>query len=309
MTLNQLRTFLAVADHESVHGAAQELVVTQAAVSASLAALQRALGLALVTPDGRGLRLTDAGRAYAGYVRRILGLLDEAGLAAAACADPERGELRIAAVTTAAEQVVPGILGGFRRVHPLTGVRLEAGNRDPVRWLLDRHLVDLVVGGRPEPGWEVAVQAVRPHELVVVAAPDLAADAARAAAPGDAAGLLAWLARQTWLLREPGSGTRASTAALLAEVDIAPLALMVGSNGAIRESARVGLGVTLVSRDAVAAELAAGTLAEIGVPGTPLHRDWYLVARRDPLPPPAARLVHHVLHTGAFRAPDQEDPR
>jgi DNA-binding transcriptional LysR family regulator len=308
MTLNQLRTFLAVAEHESVHGAAQELVVTQAAVSASLAALQKALGLALVTPDGRGLRLTDAGRAYAGYVRRIVGLLDEAGLAAAACADPERGELRIAAVTTAAEQVVPGILGGFRRDHPLTGVRLEAGNRDQVRSLLDRHLVDLVVSGRPEPGWEVAVHAVRPHELVVVAAPDLAADAARAAAPGDAAGL-AWLARQTWLLREPGSGTRASTAALLAEVDIAPLALMVGSNGAIRESARVGLGVTLVSRDAVAAELSGGTLAEIGVPGTPLHRDWYLLGRREELPPPASRLVDHVLHTGAFRAPDQEEPR
>jgi len=142
-----------------------------------------------------------------------------------------------------------------------------------------------------------------------VAAPDLAAGAARAARPGDAAGLLAWLSRQTWLLREPGSGTRASTAALLAEVDIAPLALMVGSNGAIRESARVGLGVTLVSRDAVAAELAAGTLAEIGVPGTPLHRDWYLLARREELPPPASRLVGHVLHTGAFRAPDQEDPR
>jgi LysR family transcriptional regulator, low CO2-responsive transcriptional regulator len=314
VTLNQLRTFLAVAEHESVHGAARQLVVTQAAVSASLAALQKTLGLALVAPDGRGLRLTDAGREYAGYVRRILGLLDEAGLAAAARADPERGELRIAAVTTAAEQVVPAILGGFRRDHPLTGVRLEAGNRDQVRSLLDRHQVDLVVGGRPEPGWEVTVHAVRPHELVVVAAPGLAAGAARAAGPGGRpdqrrAGLLAWLARQTWLLREPGSGTRASTAALLAELDIAPLALMVGSNGAIRESARVGLGVTLVSRDAVAAELAAGALAEIGVPGTPLHRDWYLVARREPLPPPAARLAAHVLHTGAFRAPDQEDPR
>jgi len=321
VTLNQLRTFLAVAEHESVHGAAQELVVTQAAVSASLAALQKALGLALVAPDGRGLRLTDAGRAYAGYVRRILGLLDEAGLVAAACADPERGELRIAAVTTAAEQVVPGILGGFRQDHPLTGVRLEAGNRDQVRSLLDRHLVDLVVSGRPEPGWEVAVHAVRPHELVVVAAPGLAADAARVAGPGDAAapvgaadlrdaaGLLAWLARQTWLLREPGSGTRASTAALLAEMDIAPLALMVGSNGAIRESARVGLGITLASRDAVAAELAAGQLAEIGVPGTPLHRDWYLLARREELPPPASRLVEHVLHTGAFHTPGQRDDR
>jgi DNA-binding transcriptional LysR family regulator len=306
MTLNQLRTFLAVADHGSVHGAAQELVVTQAAVSASLAALQKALGLALVAPDGRGLRLTEAGREYAGYARRILGLVDEAGRAAAARADPERGELRIAAVTTAAEQVVPAILGGFRREHPLTGIRLEAGNRDQVRSLLDRHQVDLVAGGRPEPGWEVAVHAVRPHELVVVAAPDLAADAAQSSGPDQ---LLAWLARQTWLLREPGSGTRASTAALLAELDIAPLALMVGSNGAIRESARVGLGVTLVSREAIAAELASGALAEIGVPGTPLHRDWYLVARRESLPPPAARLVGHVLHTGAFRAPDKEDTR
>ena len=307
VTLNQLRTFLAVADHESVHGAARDLVVTQAAVSASLAALQKALGLALVAPDGRGLRLTDAGREYASYARRIVGLLDEAGRAAAARADPERGELRIAAVTTAAEQVVPAILGGFRREHPLTGIRLESGNRDQVRSLLDRHQADLVVSGRPEPGWEVTVHAVRPHELVVVAAPDLAASAARAAGPGDTPGLLAWLARQTWLLREPGSGTRASTAALLAELDMAPLALMVGSNGAIRESARVGLGVTLVSRDAVAAELASRALAEIPVPGTPLHRDWFLVARPETLPPPADRLVHHVLHTEAFRAPDQED--
>jgi DNA-binding transcriptional LysR family regulator len=306
VTLNQLRTFLAVADHESVHGAAQELVVTQAAVSASLAALQKALGLALVAPDGRGLRLTDAGREYAGYVRRILGLLDEAGLAAAARADPERGELRIAAVTTAAEQVVPAILGRFRREHPLTGVRLEAGNRDRVRSLLDRHQVDLVVSGRPEPGWDVAVHAVRPHELVVVAAPDLAEQAHHTAGP---AGLLTWLGRQTWLLREPGSGTRASTAALLAELDIAPLTLIVGSNGAITESASVGLGVTLASRDAVAGGLASGRLAELAVPGTPLHRDWYLAGRRESLPPPAARLVGHVLHTGAFRTPDQEDPR
>ena len=175
MTLNQLRSFLAVADNGSVRAAAEELVVTQAAVSASVAALQKSLGVALITPDGRGLRLTDAGTSYARYARRILGLLDEAARAAAAAADPERGELRIAAVTTAAEQIVPGILGDFRRRHPQTGVRLEAGNRDRVRGLLDRHQVDLVLGGRPEPAWDVVVHAVRAHELVVVAAPELAA--------------------------------------------------------------------------------------------------------------------------------------
>ena len=229
MTLNQLRSFLAVAESGSVRAAAEDLVVTQAAVSASIAALQKSLGVALVTPDGRGLRLTDAGASYARYARRILGLLDEAGRAAVAAADPERGELRIAAVTTAAEQIVPGILGGFRRRHPQTGVRLEAGNRDRVRSLLDRHQVDLVLTGRPEPAWDVVVHAVRAHELVVVAAPELSAAAkagmregAGVTAGQERDGLLPWLARQTWLLREPGSGTRASTDALLADLDISP---------------------------------------------------------------------------------------
>ena len=297
MTLNQLRTFLAVAETGSVRAAAEQLVVTQAAVSASLAALQRSLAVALVVPDGRGLRLTEAGRAYAGYVRRILGLLDEASLAARSAADPDRGELRIAAVTTAAEQIIPAILGGFRIRYPHTGIRLEAGNRDRVHALLDRHQVDIILGGRPGPGWNVTVHAIRPHELVVVAAPDLAARARTAD------GLLAWLARQTWLLREPGSGTRATTDTLLAELDIAPPMLVVGSNGAIRESARVGLGVTLVSRDGVADELSAGKLAVIDVPATPLHRDWYLIAQPGALVPPAARLVEHAIAAGGFRRP------
>ncbi len=304
MTLNQLRTFLAVAETGSVRAAAEQLVVTQAAVSASLAALQRSVGMPLIRPEGRGLRLTSAGEQYAAYVHRILGLLDEARRAAAAAADPERGELRIAAVTTAAEQIVPGLLSGFRRVNPHTGVLLEAGNRDRVRALLEHHQVDLAVAGRPEPGWDVRVHAVRAHELVVVSSPGLAAQSRAAAAAGQA-GMPEWLSRQPWLLREPGSGTRLSTEALLAELDITPSTLTVGSNGAIRESAAVGLGVTLVSRDAVAQELASGRLAEIGVPGTPLHRDWYLLANPGRLPLPAARLVAHVLGSSDFHLPGQ----
>jgi LysR family transcriptional regulator, low CO2-responsive transcriptional regulator len=299
LTLNQLRTFLAVAETGSVRAAAEQLVVTQAAVSASLAAMQRSLGLQLIRPDGRGLRLTSAGEEYAAYAHRVLGLLDEARLAAAAAADPERGELRIAAVTTAAEQIVPGLLSGYRRQHPHTGVLLEAGNRDRVRTLLEHHRVDLALAGRPEPGWDVRVHAVRPHELVVVSAPELAAESVAAgsgpAGAAGASGMLRWLSRQAWLLREPGSGTRLSTEALLAELDITPPTLTVGSNGAIRESAAVGLGVTLVSRDAVAQELASGRLAEVRVPGTPLHRDWYLIAHPGRLPRPAARLVALVL--------------
>jgi DNA-binding transcriptional LysR family regulator len=283
-----------------VRAAAQDLVVTQAAVSASLAALQKSLGVALLEPDGRGLRLTAAGQAYAGYARRGLGLLDEAGRAAAAAADPERGELRIAAVTTAAEQILPGLLRGFRTRYP-AGDPAGSGNRDRVRGLPRPASGGPVLGGRPEPGWNVQVLAVRAHQLVVVAAPGLAATAGPEAAIRDT-DLLPWLAQQAWLLREPGSGTRAATDALLTELDIAPLTLMVGSNGAIRESASVGLGVTLISREAVAAELADRRLVALPVPGTPLHRDWYLgAAAPGTLPRAAARLVAHVLAHGGFQ--------
>ncbi|GAB3301669.1 hypothetical protein GCM10027563_47660 [Parasphingorhabdus pacifica] len=74
-----------------------------------------------------------------------------------------------------------------------------------------------------------------------------------------------WLSRQTWLLREPGSGTRAATDELLARLETRPLTLTVGANVAIRESIIAGLGVTLISRDAVRRELAERRLLVLGL--------------------------------------------
>jgi DNA-binding transcriptional LysR family regulator len=98
------------------------------------------------------------------------------------------------------------------------------------------------------------------------------------------------LARQVWLLREPGSGTRASTEELLERLGIAPPILTLGSNGAIRESVRVGLGVTLISRDAVRRELRDGTLRQWRCPGLPLERAWHAVGVADEQLPPTAGL-------------------
>lgn len=260
----RLRALVELADTGSVRGAAKRLVVTESSVSAAVSALAADLGVPLVRRNGRGVLLTPAGERYAGYARRILGLHDEALAAARGEAEPGRGLLRLAAVTTAGEHVVPGLLASFRARHPDVTLHLEVGHKDRVWPLLSQHDVDLVLAGRPPDELAVGIRALSPNTLSVVGPPGQAAGFA----PG----------RATWLMREPGSGTRETCHALLAALEIEPAQLTLGSPGAVVAAAEAGLGVTLVSRHAVTRQLAEGTLVELPMPGTPLHRPWHAVS-------------------------------
>lgn len=274
MTLSQLRTFVAVADTGSVRAAAERLVVTRPTVSAALSALQDSLGIQLVERAGRGLRLTHAGEVYAGYARRVLGLLEEA---AAATSEPQRSRLRLAAVTTAGEHVLPQVLASFLRRWPSIELELDVGTRERVEELLVAHEADLAVTGRPPSG--LVTRAVRPNELVVVGAERIDPTTA------------------PWLMREPGSGTRATTEALLGELGLDPPLLTLGSNGAVVAGAAAGLGVTLVSRDAVARELDSDELVVLALEGTPLSRPWHAVTHTTAVPA-ASLLLDHLLDSG-----------
>ena len=299
LTLGQLRTFLAVASTGSVRAAADQLVVTQPAVSSALAAVRKQVGVALVMRDGRGLRLTPAGEALAERARAALALLDEAVAAARGEADPDRGRLRLASVTTAGEHLAPPLLASFLADHPEVTVSLEVGNRRRVADLLAHHEVDLAIGGRPPPGAETL--AMRANGLVVVGA-SRRTGAGRAAGRRRARGRVVTkteLDTATWLLREPGSGTRATAEAFLEELGIAPRILTFGSNGAVLESVRIGLGITLISADAVAGDVAGGTLEEWQHPGLPLERPWHLLGRAgESLAPTPDRFLAHLLRSG-----------
>lgn len=294
MTPSQLRTFLAVASTGSVHGAAAELVVSQPAVSTAVATLQRELGVLLVNRSGRGVVLTDAGQVLSEYAQTILALLDEGRRAARAAADPERGTLRLAAVTTAGEQVLPGLLASFREQHPQVEIVLEVGNRQRVWELLQAHRADLAIGGRPPVGSDLQPVATAPNELVVVAAPSPPGRRRRGRVRPTMVGVEE-LAGRTWLVREPGSGTRAATEELFSELDLEPVRLTIGSNGAIREAAVAGLGIALMSRAAVRRHLDDATLEEWTAGPLPLERPWYLVRRRrGPLVAAASLFYDHL---------------
>jgi len=295
MTLGQLRTFLEVARCGSIVGAAATLVVTEPSVSAAVGALKRELGVALVERSGRGIRLTPAGEELAKYAAQILGLSDRAVRAAREAAGGV-GLLRVVGVTTAGEYVLPPILAEFRARHPQVQVALEVGNRATAIGRLLSHEADLAVGGRPPAESGIQGEPFLENALVVVGTRD---HPLRARRTMEARALVG----ETWLLREPGSGTRETTEEFWAGEGIAPTSVMtVGSNGAIKQAAAVGLGVTLMSVHAVRAELESGDLARLRVKGTPLRRSWHVqYLQGSPLPPCAEHLLDLLRERSSTR--------
>jgi DNA-binding transcriptional LysR family regulator len=289
-SLYQLRTFLEVARLGSVQEAAESLVVSQPAVSAALAGLQKTVGVKLTERDGRGIRLTDAGKAFELSGRRIVSLLEDAERRAREIADASEGRLRIAAVTTAAEHLAPNMLHRFRLQQPEASVDLDVGNHMYV-WDRLRHWeADLVIGGRPPLDLPLRTLATRTHELIVIA-------------PADDSFALLPLGEATWLVREPGSGTRAATESAFTAMGIDPPRLSITSNGAIGACVRAGLGYSLVSRDAVRNDLQAGHLRQIDTPVTPISSRWHLVAASDrELPLSARRFVSFAIEHCQFAA-------
>jgi DNA-binding transcriptional LysR family regulator len=278
---------VAVADSGSVREAARRLTVTESAVSAALAALAREVRTPLVERVGRGLRLTPPGEAYARYARQILGLHEEALAAARSGHDPERGRVRVAAVTTAGEHLLPDQLASFLGAYPEIDLRLEVGSSERIWAMFAAHEADLVVGGRP-PAYvaDAVIGATRQNLLVVVAAPAVARRFD--------------LASTRWLEREAGSATRAHGEALLSGLEADPRRLTLGSSGAVIAGAVAGLGATLAPREAVKQHIESGVLTEVPVPGTPLRRPWHAVTHRQP-PAAASLLVGHLATREGWR--------
>ncbi len=280
VTLNQLSSFLAVAREGSVSGAAEKLYVSQPSISAAVSALSRELDVELTERVGRGIGLTAAGLAFRPYAADVLGLIDQGRKAAREAADVSMRSLRIIAVATAAEFVVPSLLRAFTASNPEISLTLEVTNRDSLFDRVLEHEADVAIAGRPPDDERIAGHSFLPNELALIAGPGdpLAVD--RAVRPEE-------LASRVWLMRESGSGTRQLVTEFLTDHDIRPQTLTLGSNGAIKEAVRLGLGVSLQSRVAVEHELSAGALTEIRVRGGLPQREWYALHSATVPPRPA----------------------
>ena len=277
-SFRQLATFHTVARLGSVSAAAEEMHLTQPAVSIQIGVLEASAQTPLLQRNGRGIRLTEAGELLAAYAGRILDLWREAGEEMATLQGVFSGTLRVGAVTTA-EYLLPPLLVTFANQNPKVKVKLQVGNRDEIVRMLAGQEIDVAIMGRPPAELKTDSSAFARHPMAFLAAPN------HPLMHEPKLGIES-LGTAHILVRERGSGTRTTVERIFKD---AGLHLRIGSemssNEAIKQMCAAGFGVAFLSLHACVLELETHRLAMLPMADHPIERDWYVMhLAAKPLP-------------------------
>jgi LysR family transcriptional regulator, low CO2-responsive transcriptional regulator len=297
-TLRQLRVFSAVARHLSFARAAEELGLTAPAVSMQIKELEAEVGLPLFDRTSRKVTLTMVGEYVMAYTQRVLAAMRDAEDMVARFRGLRTGVLDVAMVSTA-KYFLPRLLARFRDEHPGVEVRLQVGNnREEVAALMREGSVELAIMGRPPKNWPSRAEpfAMHPHGLITcIEHPFARMEKVSARA----------LMTEGFIVREPGSGTRAALDEFMEAYHMRPHVIMqMSSNEAIKQAVMAGMGVALLSLHTVGLELVHNLIAAPETEGLPLMRRWHVVnTLAKTLSPPAEAFRYFILETGeAFLA-------
>ncbi|MDI5921900.1 LysR family transcriptional regulator [Halomonas sp. LR5S13] len=283
LTFRQLQVFRAVYDQHSYSRAAETLGLTQPAVSAQIRQLEQALGQPLFKYAGRTLHLLPAADALAASTRAIFGQVSRLQMTLSDMAGTIRGELNLAAVSTA-QYVVPYLLARFRAHYPNVQVRLRVCNRRQALERLAERCDDLVIMARVPEDEALVFMPILDNEMIPVVWPGHPLLEAKAPTLED-------FARHYVLMREPGSGVRSAFEELAADQDVQlQHAIELGTNEAVKQGVMAQLGVSVLPRLAVRLEVEAGLLAPLALPGFPLRHSWCTVHPRERFPTPVTEL-------------------
>lgn len=282
-TLRQLKVFETVARLGSYTRAAEQLHLTQPAVSMQVKQLEDAAGLALFEQLGKKIYLTPAGQEMNHYCRAIAQQLDEVERVMEEIKGMKRGRLVIAVASTA-NYFAPRLLATFSHHHPQITISLDVTNREGLLGHLDNNDIDLVVMGRPPEGLGLVAEPFTENPLVVIAPPNHSlAKASRIP--------LERLQKETFLVREPGSGTRTAMERFFAEKEVQlTTGMEMSSNEAIKQAVQAGLGLGIVSIHTLELELETRRLTVLDVESFPILRHWYVVHRQGKRLSPVAQL-------------------
>jgi DNA-binding transcriptional LysR family regulator len=276
ITFRQVRVFTEVARRLSFVRAAEALHLTPPAVTMQVKELEAAVGLPLFDRRGRSISLTTTGEYFLVYARRLVSTLKDAEDA----------------------------MARFHEEHAGVEARLSvAGSRERLVELLHAGEVDLAIMGRPPKELATRAEPFAAHPLVFVGPPR------HALARAEQASVEA-LSRETFIVREPGSGTRKAMDDFFRTHHVAvPIAMEMSSNETIKQAVMAGMGLSFLSLHTIGLELTHGLIARLEVEGTPIMRTWNLVHLPSKLLSPAAEAFRYfVLEQGEKQLAKHDAP-
>ena len=293
VSLRQLKVFEAAASNRSFSKAAQLLHLTQPGVSMHIKELESNAGLPLFERIGKKLFVTEAGEELLIRAREILRSIKAADEALDGLKGLRRGRINLAVVSTA-KYFVPQLLASFRKEYPELEIRLAVNNRTSVIEQLVANEVDLAIMGRSPDSLNMVAEPFAQNPHVVIAAPDHPL-ASRSHIPAAA------LAKESFIVREPGSGTRLAMQQFFEAANVQfKVAMEMASNETIKQAVMAGMGVSFISIHTIGLELQTQRLAVLDVRGLPMIRQWHvahLAGKR--LSPMAAAFKEFVLENGS----------
>lgn len=274
LSLRQLQVFESVARHMNHSRAAAELFLSQPAVSMQIKQAEQTIGMPLFEQVGKKLFLTEAGREMLHYSRSVVVLLQEMETVFDEMKGLEHGHLNIAVVSTA-NYFMPQLLAKFIQSHPKIKVSLSVANRDAVLKQLAENVADLAIMGQPPDGTEMVADPFLENPLVVIASPTHPLAIVKNIQPRQ-------LAKETFLLREQGSGTRGVVERFFTSHKLSlPTHMAMDTNEAIKQSVQAGMGIGIISSHGIELELETKRLVVLDVDHFPIVRHWYIVHRKD----------------------------
>ena len=273
--IRQLRAFQLLAETGSFTEAARRMYLTQSAISHSIKALEASLDCGLLERGGKKIALTAEGEALRRRADRILGEMGRATAELQALAKWGHGRLRLGATDTMCEYLLPAALREFRTNSPNCDVSVQAADSHELMDLLEAGEIDLALAmasRRGDTGFHF--KPLFRDRIVFVVAPDHPWAAGGVAPEED-------LQNQRYIIYSRKSTTFRLIERGFGKLGIRPASIMeLGNMGAIKEMSKIGLGVGLVSPWLASADVAAGTLIEIEIPGQPVEREWGLFSRK-----------------------------
>lgn len=290
--LRQLEMLEAIARCGSLTLAAEDLNVTQPAISIQMRKLETQVGIALFEREGRGVQLTEVGQEVLHHAQRISGVLDDLRENIQHFKGVRKGILRIAVVSTA-NYFIPDYIARFRKLHPGVKINLRVANRDNLLDMLASNESDLAITGQPPEDSDLVARPFKENPLVVIAPPDHPLANQARISPQD-------LAQFPFVIREPGSGTRAAMERAFREHGLkCQVSCVVSSNEAVKQAVQAQLGLAVISNQTIELETETKRLTILKCKELDLKRQWYVVYRNfRRLLPTALEFRKQLLDNG-----------